>query len=356
MPAGRPGPSPPGSRPTMKFREAVHAATVEVMRKDARVFVLGIGVPDAKGIFGTTLGLAEEFGADRAFDIPLSESAITGICLGATFRGLRPIFVHQRIDFTMLTMDQLVNHAAKWRAMFHGAHPVPLVIRAIVGRGWGNGPQHTQSHHGIFAHVPGLKVVVPATPHDAKGLFIAAVEDDDPVIYIEHRWMHEEDGEVPDGYYEVPIGKAAVVRAGTDLTVVAVGPYVGEALKAAGALEGEGVSTEVIDLRTLRPLDSETLLASVRRTGRLVVADADWGPCGVSAEVLALAAEHALGALKAPPVRVTWPDSPVPSSPAIEPQFYPGARQIHAAALYTLHRGASGGLAGSSVKPFEGPF
>src|SRR3989304_1976654 len=145
----------------------------------------------------------------------------------------------------------------------------------------------------------------------SKGLFIAAVEDDDPVIYIEHRWMHEEDGEVPDGYYEVPIGKAAVVRAGTDLTVVAVGPYVGEALKAAGALEGEGVSTEVIDLRTLRPLDSETLLASVRRTGRLVVADADWGPCGVSAEVLALAAEHALGALKAPPVRVTWPDSPV---------------------------------------------
>ena len=168
--------------------------------------------------------------------------------------------------------------------------------------------------------------------------------------------MHEEDGEVPDGYYEVPIGRAAVVRAGTDITVVAVGPYVGEALKAAAALEGEGVSTEVIDLRTLRPLDSETLLASVRRTGRLVVADADWGPCGVSAEVLALAAEHALGALKAPPVRVTWPDSPVPSSPAIEPQFYPGARQIHAAALYTLHRGASGGLAGSSVKPFEGPF
>lgn len=340
----------------MKFREAIRAATVEVMRKDARVFVTGIGVPDVKGIFGTTLGLAEEFGADRAFDIPLSESAITGICLGATFRGLRPIFVHQRIDFTMLTMDQLVNHAAKWRAMFHGAHPVPLVIRAIVGRGWGNGPQHTQSHHGIFAHVPGLKVVVPATPHDAKGLLIAAVEDDDPVIYVDHRWLHEEEGEVPEGYYEVPIGKAAVVRPGSDVTVAAVGPFVGEALKAAAALADQGVAVEVVDIRTLRPLDGETILASVKRTGRLVVADADWGPCGVAAEVIALAAEHALGALKAPPVRVTWPDSPVPSSQAIEPQFYPGARQIHAAVLYTLSRNAGGGLIPSSVKPFEGPF
>jgi len=176
------------------------------------------------------------------------------------------------------------------------------------------------------------------------------------VIYIEHRWLHEEEGEVPDGYYEVPIGKAAVARPGTDVTVAAVGPYVSEALKAAAALADQGVSAEVIDLRTLRPLDGETVLTSVRRTGRLVVADADWGPCGVAAEVVALAAEHALGALKAPPVRVTWPDSPVPSSPAIEPRFYPGARQIHAAALYTLSRDASGGLTGSSVKPFEGPF
>lgn len=340
----------------MKFREAIHSAMVEVMRKDSRVFVGGIGVPDKKGIFGTTLGLAEEFGSDRAFDIPLSESAVTGICIGATFRGLRPIFVHQRIDFVMLTMDQLVNHAAKWRAMFAGAHTVPVVIRAIVGRGWGNGPQHTQSHHGTFAHIPGLKVVVPASAHDAKGLLIAAVESDDPVLYIEHRWLHEEEGEVPEGYYQIPLGSAVVVRSGTDVTVVAVGPLVSEALKAADTLAGQGISVEVLDLRTLRPLDVEAILQSVRRTGRLVVADADWGPCGVAGETVAVVAEHALEALKARPVRVNWPDSPVPASQAIEPLYYPGARQIHAAVLWVMGRSTDRGLAGSSVKPFEGPF
>src|SRR5438067_7048463 len=214
--------------------------------------------------------------------MPVAENAITGMALGAALQGMRPVMTHIRLEFAMLAIDQIVNQAAKWHYMFGGQAKVPLVIRMVVGRGWGQGPQHSQSLQSWFAHIPGLKVVVPATPHDAKGLLIAAVEDDDPVIYIEHRWLHEEDGEVPDGYYEVPIGKAAVVRAGNDVTVAAVGPYVGEALKAAGALAGEGVSAEVLDLRTLRPLDSETLLASVRRTGRLVVADADWGPCGVS--------------------------------------------------------------------------
>ncbi len=340
----------------MKFREAIRSALFEVMRKDARVFVLGIGVPDPKAVFGTTLGLAEEFGRDRAFDIPLSENAMTGVCVGAAFRGLRPILIHQRLDFLMLTMDQLINHAAKWRAMFAGAQPIPMVIRAIVGRGWGNGAQHTQSHHAIFAHVPGLKVVVPAFPYDAKGLFIAAVEDDDPVIFIEHRWLHEDEGEVGDGYYQVPIGKAAVVRPGSDVTIVAVGPLVSESLKAATALEGQGVSAEVVDLRTLRPLDRETILSSVLRTGRLVVADSDWGSCGISAEVVALVAEQTLGSLKAPPVRVNWPDSPVPSSRALEEAFYPGVRQIQAAALWTCNRAAGHVLTHSSLKPFGGPF
>lgn len=345
-----------GGADGVKFREAIRSATVEIMRKDARVFVAGIGVPDQKGIFGTTLGLAGEFGAERAFDIPLSENAVAGMCVGAAFRGLRPIFVHQRIDFLMLTMDQLVNHAAKWRAMFAGAQPVPIVMRAIVGRGWGNGPQHTQSHHAIFAHVPGLKVVVPANPYDAKGLLIAAVEDDDPVVFIEHRWLHEDEGDVPEGYYQVPIGSAAVVRPGTDVTLVGVGPMVGECLKAATALAGEGISAEVVDLRTVRPLDHATVLASVTRTGRLVVADADWGPCGVAGEVIATVVEQAFDTLKTAPLRVTWPDSPVPSGHAIESQFYPGARQIHAAALVVSGRAETRGLAASSVRPFAGPF
>jgi pyruvate/2-oxoglutarate/acetoin dehydrogenase E1 component len=340
----------------MKFREAVHAATREVMRADARVFVAGIGVPDVKGIFGTTLGLADEFGADRAFEIPISENAIAGVCMGATFRGRRPIFVNQRVDFLMLVMDQLVNHAAKWRAMFGGRQTVPMVVRAIVGRGWGNGPQHTQSLHALFAHVPGLKVVVPASPADAKGLLVAAVEDDDPVVYIEHRWLHEEEGEVPPGLYREPLGRARVVRPGRDVTVAAVGPLVPEALRAARALEPQGISAEVVDLRTLRPLDHDTLLASIARTGRLVVADADWGPCGVSAEVVALAAEHVLDRLRASPVRVTWPDSPVPSSQAIEGMFYPGTRQIQAAALWVCDARPEADLATSTVKAFEGPF
>lgn len=340
----------------MKFREAIRDATVEVMREDPRVFVLGIGVSDVKGVFGTTLGLAEEFGADRVFDIPISENALAGVCVGATFRGLRPIFVHQRIDFLMLTMDQLVNHAAKWRSMFGGRQAVPLVMRAIVGRGWGNGPQHTQSLHALFAHVPGLKVVVPATPYDAKGLLIGAIENDDPVIYIEHRWLHEEEGEVGGGSYRVPLGSARVARTGSDLTIAAVGPLVHEALKAAQALMGQGISAEVIDIRSIRPLDRKTLLTSVARTGRLVVADADWGPCGVSAEIVALVAEHALDALKAAPVRVTWPDSPVPSSAALETRFYPGSRQIQAAALWACDRGTTVELTASTVKAFQGPF
>jgi pyruvate dehydrogenase E1 component beta subunit len=340
----------------MKFREAVRSATVDVMRADPRVCVIGIGVPDFKGIFGTTLGLAEEFGPERAFDIPIAESAVTGICVGATFRGLRPIFVNQRVDFLLLTLDQLVNHAAKWRAMFGGRQPVPLVMRAIVGRGWGNGPQHTQSLHALFAHIPGLKVVVPATPYDAKGLLVAAVADDDPVVYIEHRWLHEEEGVVGEGAYTVPIGRAQVLREGDDVSLVAVGPLVPEALRAAEALAEDGISAEVVDLRTVRPLDRHAVLASVSHTGRLVVADADWGPCGVAGEVIALVAEHALDALAAAPVRVTWPDSPVPSSHAIERNFYPGSRQIHAAARAACERPVARDLTTSTVKAFEGPF
>ena len=340
----------------MTFREAVRSATVEVMRSDPRVCVIGIGVPDFRGVFGTTLGLAEEFGAERAFDIPISENAVAGMCVGAALRGLRPIFVNQRVDFLMLIMDQLVNHAAKWRAMFGGRQRVPLVVRAIVGRGGGNGPQHTQSLHALFAHVPGLKVVVPSTPPDAKGLLVAAVEDEDPVVYIEHRWLHEEEGEVVEGAYRVPLGRARVALPGRDVTLVAVGPLVPDALRAARALDEQGIAAEVVDLRTVRPLDHQTVLESVGRTGRLVVADADWGPCGVAAEVIAVVAEHALDTLRAAPVRVTWPDSPVPSSQALENLFYPGCRQIQAAALRACDVEESGELAASTVKTFRGPF
>jgi len=379
----------------------VRDATIQAMDNDPTVFLIGVGIIDPRAVWGTLSGALEKFGADRVVEGPLSENALTGICVGAATFGMRPVLVHHRIDFVMLTMDQLVNHAAKWPAMFGRQQTVPLVVRAVVGRGWGNGPQHTQSHHAVFSHIPGLKAVVPSNPRDAKGLLIAAIEDDEPVIYIEHRWLHEDNAEVPAEYFSTPIGRAAVVRHGRDLrvvlvkppviyiehrwlhednaevpaeyfstpigraavvrhgrdvTVVAVGPMVSESLKAAQALEQAGLSAEVIDVRTLRPLDSETILASVGKTGRLVVADSDWSPCGIAGEVIARVAETAFDALKARPVRVTWPDTPVPSSETIEAQFYPGAREIQVAATRVCESRADKGVVSSTVKHFEGPF
>jgi pyruvate dehydrogenase E1 component beta subunit len=340
----------------MKFREAVRSATLQAMERDERVFLIGVGLIDPRAVWGTLTGALERFGPDRVVEGPLSELALTGISVGAATMGMRPVLIHHRIDFTLLTMDQIVNHAAKWRAMFGRQQHVPLVIRGVVGRGWGNGAQHTSSHHALFAHIPGIKVVVPSNPVDAKGLYLAAVEDDDPVIYIEHRWLHEDEAPVPTDYFVTPLGKAAVVRPGSDVTVVAAGTMVPEAVKAAAALEPSGVSAEVIDLRTLRPLDTETVLESVARTGRLVVADSDWGACGVAGEIVARVAERAFDRLRAPPARVTWPECAVPSSQAIEAQFYPGAQEIQAAVLATLSDRRDGGLVASTVKEFHGPF
>ncbi len=340
----------------MKFREAVRDATIQAMEADPTVFLIGVGIIDPRAVWGTISGALEKFGPDRVVEGPLSENALTGICVGAATLGMRPLLIHHRIDFVMLTMDQLVNHAAKWRPMFGRQQAVPLVVRAVVGRGWGNGPQHTQSHHALFAHVPGLKTVVPSNPRDAKGLLIAAIEDDDPVIYIEHRWLHDDEGDVPTEYFRTPIGKAAVVRSGADVTIAAVGPMVSEALKAAQALEQVGLSAEVIDVRTLRPLDAGTILQSVAKTGRLVVADSDWGPCGVAGEIIACVSEEAFDALKARPRRVAWPDSAVPSSQAIEAQFYPGAKEIQMAAVSACERMGDRKVVQSTVKQFEGPF
>lgn len=340
----------------MKFRDAVHQATLQAMEVDPSVFLIGVGIIDPRAVFGTIEGALDRFGPQRVVEGPLAENSLMGMCLGAATQGLRPIFIHHRTDFMLLAMDQLINHAAKWREMFGNQQTVPLVVRTIVGRGWGNGPQHTQSHHALFSHVPGIKTVVPANAHDAKGLMLAAIEDEDPVMYTEHRWLHEDEGDVPEHYYTTPIGKAAVARSGNDVTVVAVGPMVSEALKAAAVLEGEGISVEVVDLRTTRPIDTETILSSVEKTGRLVVADADWGPCGVAGEVIARVAEEAFDTLRARPARVHWPDCSVPSSSAIEKQFYPGAADIQAAIHGVCNHPGGNGLVQSTVKPFHGPF
>lgn len=315
----------------LKFFEAVREAQDLCMAKDPSVYLMGLGVPDPKGIFGTTLGLQEKYGTKRVLDIPLSENAMTGVATGSALVGMRPVLTHQRLDFALVAMEQMVNQAAKWHYMFGGRSRVPVVIRMIIGRGWGQGPQHSQSLHAWFAHVPGLRVVMPATPYDAKGLLISSIEDDNPVIFLEHRWLHGLSDRVPEGVYRVPLGKARVARAGGDVTIVAASYMLLEALRAAESLSDAGIQAEVIDLRSLRPLDEAAILESVRKTGRLVAADTGGKAFGVSAEIVALVSEQAFSDLKAPPQRVALPDFPSPTSPALSDAYYPRAGHIAAA-------------------------
>lgn len=341
----------------MKYFQAIHDATVQVMRHDERVFICGLGVPDPKGVFGTTLGLLEEFGPKRVFDTPASENATVGMLIGAAQQGMRPIMVNQRVDFTLLALDQIINHAAKWRVMFGDAQRIPLVIRMLVGKGWGQGPQHSQSMHGLFAHIPGLKVVAPASPRDIKGLLISAVEGDDPVIFIEHRRLYDEQGDVPEGLYRIPLGEANIVYEGNDATIVATSQMVSEAKKAREILAKSGVSVEVVDLRTLRPLDTKTVINSVKKTGRLVVVDGDWKLCGIAGEVVSIAAENCFNELKSLPRRITWPDMPAPTSVTMEKAFYPTANEICAAVLKALDISREFRLIAEETKEvFQGPF
>ena len=318
------------------YAEAIREGFATALERDPRVLLIGLGVPDPKGFFGTTTNLQQQFGPERVMDMPCSENGMTGVVLGAAINGLRPVINHQRVDFALLSMDPICTQAAKWHYMFGGAMKLPVVIRMIIGRGWGQGPQHSQCLHSWFAHIPGLKVVMPTTPHDAKGLLIAAIEDDNPVVFLEHRWLHHVKGEVPAGHYTVPIGPARVARTGKDVTIVAFSYMVLEAMAAAQKLAAIGVEADVIDIRSLRPLDQPAILASLRKTGRLVVADTGWSLAGMSAEILAIASESAFGSLNAAPHRICFPDCPTPTSPALAAEFYPRSGHIVAAVRKTL--------------------
>jgi len=320
----------------LTYKEALHEATTQMLETDKDIIVMGEGVDDAGGVFGSTKDLHLKFGRERVMDTPLAENALTGIAAGAAIAGMRPIFVHMRVDFVPLTMDQLINHAAKWHYMFGGAVSVPMTIRSIIGRGWGSAAQHSQSLQSLFTHAPGLKVVMPANPYDAKGLLRSAVYDGNPVIFIEHRWLYDHVGHVPEKPYTVPIGKGVVRRNGSDVTIIALSHMVFEAMCAAEELTTESIDAEVIDLRTLKPLDIELILESVRKTGRLVIADTGWQECGIGAEIIAKITEAAFGALKAPPVRINLPECPTPASPALEKLYYPGTDEITAAARKTM--------------------
>ena len=312
----------------LKYYEAIREAIDQSMAKDSTVYIMGEGVPDPKGTFGTTLGLSQKYGDLRVMDMPLSENSMTGVAIGSAIMGMRPIMTHQRIDFVLLAMDQIVNNAAKWHYMFCGQESVPLVIRLVIGRGWGQGPQHSQSLQALFVHIPGLKVVMPVTPYDAKGLLISSIEDNNPVIFIEHRWLHHIVGDVPEEMYRVPLGHARRIREGTDITIIATSHMVLEALRTVDILKNVGVKSEVIDVRTLRPLDTELIIESVKKTGHVIVVDTGWKMCGFGSEVIARVVENAFHELKSPPQRIGLSDYPTPTSPALTKNCYPQAVDI----------------------------
>lgn len=308
--------------------EAIRETLDHALAMDKRVFVMGQGVDDPSGMFGMTLDLHKKHGKDRVFDTPLSENALTGIGIGAAITGMRPVYIHNRPDFLLLAMDQIVNHASKYSYMFGGKLKVPLVVVAVIGRGWGSGAQHSQSLHGLFMHVPGLRLVMPSTAYDAKGLLITSLADGNPVVFIEHRWLFKHKSHVPEGLYAIPFGKGLVRRKGKDVTIVGISCMAIEALRAAEELQKEGCDAEVIDPRTLKPLDEDIILESVKKTGRLVIADTDWKTCGAASEIASIVTQKGFRYLKSAIKIVAWPDMPVPSSYILEEAFYPGKDDI----------------------------
>jgi pyruvate/2-oxoglutarate/acetoin dehydrogenase E1 component len=328
QPVGRDGPC----ERRLSYVEAVREATDLEMARDPSVIVFGLDVDDPKAIQGTTRGLLDRHGPARVFGTPLSEDAMTGTAIGMALAGLRPIHVHIRMDFLMLAMNQLVNVAAKSRYMNGGQVALPLVVRAMIGKSWGQGAQHSQGLYSFFMHVPGLKVVAPATPHDAKGCLIAAIRDDNPVIYVEHRLLHSQLGPVPEGCYAVQPGKARITTAGEHITLVGISSMQPECLAARHYLEQVGISAEVIDPIWLSPLDLETIAVSAEKTGRLVVVDNGWTCCGASAEIVAGVAERLMGVRDLRVRRLGFAPVTCPTTPALEELFYPNARTIASAA------------------------
>ena len=318
----------PAATREVTFVDAVRDALDIAMELDSNVICYGLGTDDPKGIFGTTVGLRERFGPARVFDMPTSENAMTGVAIGASLNGIRPVMTHQRLDFFLLAMDQLVNNAAKWRYMFGGQASVPITIRLILGRGWGQGPTHAQNLQAWLAHIPGLKVVMPTTPADAKGLLLSAIFDPDPVVFLEHRWLHSLRGEVPPGDERVPLGVARRVREGCDATIVSLSYMTVEVLHAIESLEKQHVSCDVLDLRSVRPLDWDAVYASVTKTGRLLVVDTANPTCSVASEIVASVARDRFSALRCAPRQLAPPDTPSPTSPALAKVYYPTSDDI----------------------------
>ena len=310
------------------YREALNEALRENLERDERVFIMGEDVGMFGGIFQITAGLYKDFGEDRVMDTPISESAIVGGGIGAAINGMRPVVEIMNVDFLPVCMDQVANQAAKMRYMYGGQVTIPLVIRSSCGGGRGAAAQHSQVLHGLFMHIPGLKIAVPSTPYDAKGLLNTAIQDNNPVMFFEDKMLYNIKGPVPEEYYTIPFGQADVKREGADVTIVATFRMVHKALTVAGELEKEGIDIEIIDPRTLCPLDKETIIASVKKTGKLITVDEGTKSNGFGSEIAAIISEEAVEYLQAPIVRVAAPMTPVPYGPTLEKFYIPDEGNI----------------------------
>ena len=310
----------------MTYAEALLEAHEQLLEHHDEVMVLGLGVTAQVGLFGTTAGLVEKFGPHRVLEVPAAENGMTGIAVGAAISGMRPILTHARVDFAVLSMEPLVNQAAKWHFMYGGTQICPITVRMLIGRGWGQGPQHAQSLQAWFAHVPGLRVIMPTTPADAKGMLIAAVLDPAPVIVLEHRWLYDIVGPVDDAFVSSALDRAVVRVNGSDVTLVGTSYMTLECLRASTILAQQGISAEVIDLRSIAPLDFAMVEASVARTGRLVVADTGHTEFGITAEIFARLLESETR-MRSAPVRLGLPFGPTPTSSSLTDSYYP--RSVH---------------------------
>ena len=314
------------------FAQALNEALDYEMSKDPKVVVMGEDVGVYGGIYGVTAGLLDKYGPERVIDTPIAESGFVGTGVGAAATGLlRPVVELMFIDFLGVTFDQIYNQAAKMRYMFGGKAKISMVLRTTCGAGFSAAAQHSQSLHAIFAHVPGLKVVMPSTPYDAKGLLISSIEDDDPVIFIEHKALYAIKGEVPEEPYSIPLGEADVKREGKDVTIVATAAMVHKSLEVAEKLEKDGISVEVVDPRTIVPLDVDTIINSIKKTGKLVVVDEGYPRASFASDIAALAASKAFDSLKAPVKIITPPATPVPFSPVLESEWIPSSEKIEKA-------------------------
>ncbi len=343
----------------LAYPEAVHEALQQEMARDSSIILMGQGVDDPKAILGTTRGLKDQFGKERVFDTPLAEDGMTGVAIGAALAGLRPIHTHIRMDFVLLAMNQLINMAAKMRYMFGGAYSVPMVVRSLIGKSWGQGPQHSQSIYPLFMNVPGIRIVAPSTPYDAKGCLVQAIRDDNPVLFIEHRLLYYQKGHVPEESYTVPFGKARIIRRGKDVTLVGIAQMAIECMRASRHLEEMGIDAEVIDPLSLSPLDMDAVALSAQKTGKLIVVDNAWIPCGAGSEIVArLGEQDLLGTIKVR--RMGFAFCPCPTTPTLEDPFYPDAKKIASKAYALLHPDSDPWVSTLELEreevEFKGPF